>query len=124
MALAPCHCLFQTQVAGGRLNLQLYQRSADFFLGVPFNIASYALLTHMLARECGLEPGRIRVDGRRLPPLFQPPRTGAAAAVARAAALPQLVIKDRGQGLFDYEADDFVFENYEPHPHISAPVAV
>ena len=57
MALAPCHCLFQTQVAAGRLNLQLYQRSADFFLGVPFNIASYALLTHMLARECGLEPG-------------------------------------------------------------------
>ena len=57
MALAPCHCLFQTQVAGGRLNLQLYQRSADIFLGVPFNIASYALLTHMLARECGLEPG-------------------------------------------------------------------
>src|SRR6476469_9827013 len=57
MALAPCHCLFQTQVAGGRLNLQLYQRSADVFLGVPFNIASYALLTHLLARECGLEPG-------------------------------------------------------------------
>ena len=57
MALAPCHCLFQTQVAAGRLNLQLYQRSADFFLGVPFNIASYSLLTHMLARECGLEPG-------------------------------------------------------------------
>lgn len=57
MALAPCHCLFQTQVAAGRLNLQLYQRSADFFLGVPFNIASYALLTHMLARECGLVPG-------------------------------------------------------------------
>ncbi|HEX2625041.1 MAG TPA: thymidylate synthase, partial [Sphingomicrobium sp.] len=57
MALAPCHCLFQTQVAAGRLNLQLYQRSADFFLGVPFNIASYALLTHMLARECDLQPG-------------------------------------------------------------------
>ena len=57
MALAPCHCLFQTQVAAGRLNLQLYQRSADFFLGVPFNIASYALLARMLARECGLEPG-------------------------------------------------------------------
>ena len=57
MALAPCHCLFQTQVADGRLNLQLYQRSADVFLGVPFNIASYALLTHMLAQQCGLEPG-------------------------------------------------------------------
>ena len=86
MALAPCHCLFQTQVAAGRLNLQLYQRSADIFLGVPFNIASYALLTHMLARECGLEPGRVRVDRRRLPPLFQPSRPGAAATVARAAA--------------------------------------
>ena len=57
MALAPCHCLFQTQVAGGKLHLQLYQRSADVFLGVPFNIASYALLTHMLAQQCGLEPG-------------------------------------------------------------------
>ena len=57
MALAPCHCLFQTQVANGRLNLQLYQRSGDVFLGVPFNIASYALLTHMLAQQCGLEPG-------------------------------------------------------------------
>src|SRR3546814_16778459 len=57
MALAPCHCLFQTQVAAGKLNLQLYQRSADVFLGVPFNIASYALLTHMLADQCGLEPG-------------------------------------------------------------------
>ena len=85
MALAPCHCLFQTQVAAGRLNLQLYQRSADIFLGVPFNIACYALLTHMLARECGLEPGSVRVDRRRLPPLLEPPRPGAAAAHARAA---------------------------------------
>ena len=69
MALAPCHCLFQTQVAGGKLILQLYQRSADVFLGVPFNIASYALLTHMLAQQCGLEPGDVRVDRGRLPPL-------------------------------------------------------
>ena len=124
MALAPCHCLFQTQVAAGRLNLQLYQRSADIFLGVPFNIASYALLTHMLARECGLEPGVFvwtggdchlylnHLDQARLQ-LSREPRP-----------LPQLVIKDRGQGLFDYEPEDFVFENYDPHPHISAPVAV
>ena len=82
MALAPCHCLFQTQVAGGRLNLQLYQRSADIFLGVPFNIASYALLTHMLARECGLEPGVFVWTGRRLPPLLEPSRAGAPAAHA------------------------------------------
>ena len=121
MALAPCHCLFQTQVAAGRLNLQLYQRSADIFLGVPFNIASYALLTHMLARECGLEPGVFvwtggdchlysnHLEQARLQ-LTREPRT-----------LPRLVIKDRGQGLFGYEPDDFLFENYEPHPaHLGA----
>ena len=124
MALAPCHCLFQTQVAAGRLNLQLYQRSADLFLGVPFNLASYALLTHMLARECGLEPGTFvwtggdvhlysnHLDQARLQ-LTREPRV-----------LPRLILKDRGQGLFDYEADDFAFEAYDPHPHISAPVAV
>jgi len=124
MALAPCHCLFQTQVAAGRLNLQLYQRSADLFLGVPFNIASYALLTHMLARECGLEPGVFvwtggdchlysnHLDQARLQ-LTRQPRP-----------LPRLAIKDRGQSLFDYEAGDFQFENYDPLPHIAAPVAV
>ncbi len=124
MALAPCHCLFQTQAAGGRLNLQLYQRSADLFLGVPFNIASYALLTHMLARETGQEPpvfvwtaGDVHlysnhVDQARLQ-LQREPR-----------ALPRLLLADRGQGLFDYRPDDFAFEAYDPHPHISAPVAV
>ena len=124
MALAPCHCLFQTQVAGGRLNLQLYQRSADFFLGVPFNIASYALLTHMLARECGLEPGTFvwtggdvhlysnHLDQARLQ-LSREPRP-----------LPTLMLNDRGQGLFDYEPEDFAFDAYDPHPHIAAPVAI
>ena len=124
MALAPCHCLFQTQVAAGRLNLQLYQRSADLFLGVPFNIASYALLTHMLARESGLAPGVFvwtggdvhlysnHLDQARLQ-LSRDPRP-----------LPRLILKDRGQGLFDHEPDDFAFEAYDPHPHISAPVAV
>jgi thymidylate synthase len=124
MALAPCHCLFQTQVAAGRLNLQLYQRSADLFLGVPFNIASYALLTHMLARECGLEPGVFvwtggdvhlysnHLDQARLQ-LNREPRP-----------LPTLVLKDRGQDLFSYEPEDFAFEGYDPHPHIPAPVAV
>ncbi|MEO7751413.1 MAG: thymidylate synthase, partial [Sphingomicrobium sp.] len=123
------HCLFQTQVAADkdgsrRLNLQLYQRSADIFLGVPFNIASYALLTHLLARECGLEPGTFvwtggdchlysnHLDQARLQ-LGREPRD-----------LPQLVIEDRGHGLFDYQPEDFRFENYEPLPHIAAPVAV
>ena len=110
MALAPCHCLFQTQVAAGRLNLQLYQRSADFFLGVPFNIASYALLTHMLARECNLQPGTFvwtggdvhlysnHLDQARLQ-LSRDPRP-----------LPTLTIKDRDQAIDTYEPDDFAFE--------------
>jgi thymidylate synthase len=124
MALAPCHCLFQTQAADSRLNLQLYQRSADFFLGVPFNIASYALLTHMLARECGLQPGVFVWTGgdchlysnhldQALLQLTREPRP-----------LPKLVLKDRGQSIDVYEPDDFAFESYEPHPHIAAPIAV
>ncbi len=124
MALAPCHCLFQTQVAAGRLNLQLYQRSADFFLGVPFNIASYALLTHMLARECGLEPGVFvwtggdvhlyanHLDQARLQ-LSREPRP-----------LPTLVVADRGQAIHAYQLEDFTFEDYDPHPHIVAAVAI
>jgi thymidylate synthase len=124
MALAPCHCLFQTQVAGGRLNLQLYQRSADLFLGVPFNIASYALLTHMLARECGLEPGVFVWTGGDVH-LYSNHLEQARLQLSREPrALPQLRIKDRGQDLFGYELEDFVVESYDPHPHISAPVAV
>ena len=124
MALAPCHCLFQTQVAAGRLNLQLYQRGADVFLGVPFNIASYALLTHLLARECGLEPGVFVWTGGDCH-LYSNHLDQARLQLTRdTRPLPRLVIKDRGQDLFSYESDDFVFENYEPHPHISAPVAV
>ncbi len=133
MALAPCHALFQFYVAPptagsatgrGRLSCQLYQRSADVFLGVPFNIASYALLTHMLARECGLEPGTFvwtggdvhlysnHLDQARLQ-LSREPRS-----------LPGLRIKDRGQDLFGYELEDFEVVGYDPHPHIAAPVAV
>src|SRR5687767_2583326 len=124
MALAPCHCLFQTQVAAGRLNLQLYQRSADFFLGVPFNIASYALLTHMLARECGLEPGVFVWTGGDVH-LYSNHLEQARTQLGREPRpLPRLVIKDRGQDIFNYEAEDFAFEAYDPHPHISAPVAV
>jgi thymidylate synthase len=124
MALAPCHCLFQTQVANGRLNLQLYQRSADFFLGVPFNIASYALLTHMLARECGLQPGTFVWTGGDVH-LYSNHLEQARLQLSREPRpMPRLVMKDRGQSLFDYEPEDFAFDAYDPHPHISAPVAV
>jgi thymidylate synthase len=124
MALAPCHCLFQTQVAAGRLNLQLYQRSADFFLGVPFNIASYALLTHMLARECGLEPGTFVWTGGDVH-LYSNHLEQARLQLSRdPRPLPQLVMKDRGQSIDAYEPEDFAFEAYDPHPAISAPIAV
>ena len=124
MALAPCHCLFQTQVAGGRLNLQLYQRSADFFLGVPFNIASYALLTHMLARECGLEPGIFVWTGGDVH-LYANHLDQAQLQLSRdPRPLPTLVMKDRGQPIDGYQADDFAFEAYDPQPHIAAPVAI
>ena len=124
MALAPCHCLFQTQVAGGRLNLQLYQRSADFFLGVPFNIASYALLTHMLARECGLEPGVFVWTGGDVH-LYSNHLDQAREQLSREPRpLPTLVLKDRGQPIDGYEAEDFAFEAYDPLPHIAAPVAI
>jgi thymidylate synthase len=124
MALAPCHCMFQTQVAAGRLNLQLYQRSADLFLGVPFNIASYALLTHMLARECGLEPGTFVWTGGDVH-LYSNHLDQARLQLTRdQRPLPQLRIKDRGQDLLSYELEDFVIEGYDPHPHIAAPVAV
>ena len=124
MALAPCHCLFQTQIAAGRLNLQLYQRSADMFLGVPFNIASYSLLTHMLARECGLQPGVFVWTGGDCHIYSNHMEQVRLQLSRQPRALPQLVLKDRGQSLDSYEPDDFAFENYDPHPHISAPVAV
>ena len=99
MALAPCHCLFQTQVAAGRLNLQLYQRSADVFLGVPFNIASYALLTHMLARECGLEPGVFVWTGGDCHLYSNHLEQARLQLTREPRQLPRLVIKDRGQDL-------------------------
>jgi thymidylate synthase len=124
MALAPCHCLFQTQVANGRLNLQLYQRSADMFLGVPFNIASYSLLAHMLARECGLEPGVFVWTGGDCH-IYSNHMDQVALQLSREPReLPKLTLKDRGQPINGYEPEDFEFENYHPHPHIPAPVAV
>lgn len=126
MALAPCHCLFQFHVADGRLSCQLYQRSADCFLGVPFNIASYALLTHMIAQQCDLQAGDFvhsfgdlhlylnhLTDDIVHEQLRREPR-----------ALPRLQIRRHPADLFSYQADDFEFIGYDPHPAIRAPIAV
>ena len=124
MALAPCHCLFQTHVANGRLSLQLYQRSADIFLGVPFNIASYALLTHMLAQQCGLEVGEFiwtggdchlytnHLDQARLQLTRQP------------GPLPRLEIRRTPPAIDQYLYEDFVLHDYAAQPHIKAAVSV
>lgn len=124
MALAPCHCLFQFYVADGKLSCQLYQRSADLFLGVPFNIASYALLTLMIAQVTGLEPGDFvhtfgdahiylnHLDQVDLQ-LSRPPR-----------ALPTMRLDPSVRDLFAFEYEHFTLEGYDPHPRIKAPVAV
>ena len=126
MALAPCHCLFQFYVADGKLSCQLYQRSADLFLGVPFNIASYALLTHMIAQQCDLDVGEFvhtfgdchlyqnhLTDDIVFEQLKREPR-----------ALPKLVIKRKHASIFEYELEDFEFEGYDPYPGIKAPIAI
>ncbi len=124
MALPPCHLLFQFYVAEGRLSCQLYQRSCDIFLGVPFNIASYALLTHMVAQQCDLDVGDFVWSGgdchiysnhfeQVQEQLSRVPR-----------AYPQLVIGRRAPTLFDYRFEDFEVVGYDPHPHIKAAVAV
>ena len=126
MALAPCHCLFQFYVANGRLSCQLYQRSADLFLGVPFNIASYSLLTHMIAQQCDLEVGEFVhtfgdchlyhnhiTDDIVYEQLRRTPRP-----------LPRLVIRRKPASLFEYELEDFEFVDYDPWPVIKAPIAV
>ena len=124
MALAPCHCLFQTHVAGGRLSLQLYQRSCDVFLGVPFNIASYALLTHMLADQCGLEAGDFIWTGGDCH-LYSNHLEQARLQLTRyTGPLPSLTIKRRAESIDAYDYEDFVIEDYQAAPHISAPVAV
>ena len=124
MALPPCHCLWQVYVADGKLSCQLYQRSCDLFLGVPFNLASYSLLTHMLAQQCDLEVGDFvwtggdchiydnHVEQTKLQ-LSREPRP-----------YPKLVIKRRPASIFEYVYDDFAFEGYDPWPAIKAPVAV
>lgn len=124
MALPPCHCLFQFYVANGKLSLQLYQRSADTFLGVPFNIASYALLTMMMAQVSGLKPGDfIHTTGdthlylnhleQAKEQLKRTPRT-----------LPRMVINPKVTSIFDFKYDDFTLEGYDPLPHIKAEVSV
>jgi thymidylate synthase len=124
MRLAPCHLLFQFYVADGRLSCQLYQRSADIFLGVPFNIASYALLTMMVAQVCGLQPGEFihtlgdahlysnHLEQARLQ-LVREPR-----------ALPQMKLNPSVKSIFEFDYSDFELSGYEPHPHIKAEVAV
>ncbi len=124
MALAPCHCLFQTWVGNGKLSLQLYQRSADVFLGVPFNIASYALLTHMLADQAGLEPGEFIWTGGDCH-LYSNHLDQARLQLSREPKpLPKLVIKRTPDSIDGYTYEDFAIEGYDAHPHISAPVAV
>lgn len=125
-ALPPCHTLFQFYVAEGKLSCQMYQRSADLFLGVPFNIASYSLLTHMIAQQCGLEVGDFvhtfgdchlytnhLTDDIAYEQLGREPRP-----------LPRLKITRKPESIFDYRFEDFVFEDYDPHPPIKAPIAI
>ena len=124
MRLMPCHALFQFHVAAGRLSCQLYQRSADVFLGVPFNIASYALLTHMVAQQCDLEPGAFIWTGGDCH-LYRNHLEQARLQLAREPfPLPRLHIRRRPPTLFDYRFEDFEFVNYQHHPAIPAPVAV
>ena len=124
MALPPCHCLFQFHVAKGRLSCQLYQRSADIFLGVPFNIASYALLTHMIARICGLKPGEfVHVLGDAH--LYSNHFDQAREQLSRTpGALPQLVIHRTPDSIDGFHFDDFEITGYGAQPHIAAPIAV
>ncbi len=124
MALMPCHAFFQFYVAGGRLSCQLYQRSADIFLGVPFNIASYALLTHMVAQQCDLAPGEFIWTGGDCH-LYLNHLEQADLQLSRTPLQPpQLALRRRPASIFDYQFDDFEFLDYQPHPAIRAPVAV
>ncbi len=124
MALLPCHALFQFYVADGRLSCQLYQRSADLFLGVPFNIASYALLTHMVAQQCDLAVGEFIWTGGDTH-LYLNHLEQAGEQLARAPlAPPRLAIRRRPPSIFDYAFEDFEFRDYSPHPAIKAPVAI
>jgi thymidylate synthase len=124
MRLMPCHAFFQLYVAGGRLSCQMYQRSADVFLGVPFNIASYALLTHLFAQQCDLEPGEFIWTGGDCH-LYLNHLEQADLQLSRTPfTLPRLALRRRPTSMFDYRYEDFEFVNYQHHAPISAPVAV
>ena len=124
MALAPCHAFFQFYVADGKLSCQLYQRSADIFLGVPFNIASYALLTHMMAQQCNLEVGDFIWTGGDCH-LYSNHLEQVDLQLSRDFfPLPKLNILRKPESIFDYEFEDFEILGYESHPHIKAPVAI
>ena len=124
MALAPCHAFFQFYVADGKLSCQLYQRSADIFLGVPFNIASYALLTHMVAQQCNLEVGDFIWTGGDCH-LYSNHLEQVDLQLSRDFyPLPKLKLLRKPDSLFDYEFEDFEIAGYESHPHIKAPVAI
>ena len=124
MALMPCHALFQFYVASGQLSCHIYQRSADFFLGVPFNIASYALLTHMLAQQCDLEPGELVWTGGDCHLYLNHLEQADAQLQREPYPLPQLVLHRRPPSLFEYRYEDFEWVGYRHHPAIQAPVAV
>lgn len=124
MALPPCHALFQFYVADGKLSCQLYQRSADFFLGVPFNIASYALMTEMFAQQCDLLPGEFVWTGGDVH-LYTNHIEQARLQLSREPyALPSLNIKRKPNSIFEYAFEDFEILNYQSHPSIKAPIAV
>lgn len=124
MAIPPCHTLFQFYVADGKLSCQLYQRSADIFLGVPFNIASYALLTHMLAQQCDYKVGEFIWTGGDCHLYLNHLEQVEEQLSRKPLPLPRLAIKRRPASIFDYRFEDFEILNYEFHPHIKAKVAV
>jgi thymidylate synthase len=124
MALAPCHLLFQFYVARGRLSCQLYQRSADSFLGVPYNITSYSLLTAMVAEQCGLAPGEFVWTGGDCHIYSNHVEQVRTQLTREPYPPPRLRIKRKPDSIFDYKFEDFELQDYQAHPHISAPVAV
>jgi thymidylate synthase len=124
MALTPCHALFQFHVTDGRLSCQLYQRSADIFLGVPFNIASYSLLTHMLAQQCGLGVGEFIWTGGDCHLYLNHLEQAREQLGREPRPLPRLVLQRRPESIFDYRYEDFEFVDYQPHPAIRAPISV